>query len=53
MNMGESMALSTTVMMEAIMALRGFEAARNMAFIPKNMCDMALPARVITMYSRA
>ena len=53
MNIGDSMALRITVMMDAIIAERGLEAARSMAFIPKNMCDMALPARVISIYSRA
>ena len=53
MNIGESMALSTTVIIDAIIGERGFDAARSMAFMPKNMCEMALPASVITIYSRA
>ena len=53
MNIGDSIALSITVMMDAIIAERGLEAARSMAFMPKNMCDMALPASVISIYSRA
>ena len=53
MNIGDSMALRITVMMDAIIAERGLEAARNMEFMPKNMCEIALPASVITIYSRA
>ena len=37
MNIGERMALSTTVIIDAIIAERGLDAARSMAFSPKNM----------------
>ena len=47
------MAFSITVIIEAIIAERGLEAARSMEFMPKNMCEITLPASVITIYSRA
>ena len=53
MNIGESIALRMTVITDAIIAERGLDAARSMAFMPKNMCEITLPARVTTMYSRA
>ena len=37
MNIGDRMALSTTVIIDAIIAERGLDAARSMEFIPKNM----------------
>ena len=39
----------TTVKRVAIIACRGLDAARRTAFIPKYMCEMTLPARIISM----
>lgn len=53
MNSTSSRMFITTVKMVAFMAWRGLLAARNTAFMPKYMCEIMLPHRMICMKLRA
>ena len=53
MNTTSSRMFIPTVKIVANIAIRGFDAARNTAFIPKYMCENTLPASITCMKSRA